>query len=125
MKTKTQLLLAGCLLFAACKNEQAPAPVIPNAGLDCKTARILTGYAYQAIQVNCTSRGCHTGAIPRGRADFSSPDNLKAYITASKAAFAQRVTSAQADMPPTRFPALTKGMKDSLACWIEHGMPDQ
>ncbi|MBC9911442.1 hypothetical protein [Chitinophaga varians] len=125
MKKKTQLLLAGVILLAACKNEQAPAPVIPNEGLDCQKARIVTTYAYQAIQVNCTSRGCHTGAIPRGRADFSTPDNLKAYITASRAVFTQRVTSAQADMPPSRFPALSKGMKDSLACWIEKGMPDQ
>ncbi|NML36664.1 hypothetical protein HHL17_05585 [Chitinophaga sp. G-6-1-13] len=125
MKKKTHLLLAGVILLAACKNEQAPAPVIPNEGLDCKVARIVTTYVYQAMQVNCTSRGCHTGNIPRGRADFSTPDNLKAYITASRAVFIQRVTSAQADMPPSRFPALSKGMKDSIACWIERGMPDQ
>lgn len=106
----------------ACKNEQAPAPQVKTA---CDTAKIFTSYAVAVIQSNCTSKGCHPGGNSPAAANFSSADRIKAYIAAKPGIFAQRVTGPQADMPPAAFTALSQGAKDSLACWVNHGMPDQ
>ncbi|MCW3462872.1 hypothetical protein [Chitinophaga nivalis] len=125
MKTIVWLLAGGCLWLTACKNEQAPAPVLPvDTTFRCEKARVTTAYVFEALQVNCTSRKCHPGRGPVA-ADFSTPEKLKTYISNSRAVFEARVTGPQANMPPSRFPPLTKGMKDSIACWISKGMPDQ
>ncbi|WP_143159818.1 hypothetical protein [Chitinophaga jiangningensis] len=117
-------ILAGgiCLYAMACKNEQAPAPQVKTA---CDTAKIFTSYAVAVIQANCTSRGCHPGGNAPAAANFSTAQGIKAYITARPNIFAERVTGPQADMPPAAFKALSQGTKDSLACWVNHGMPDQ
>lgn len=125
MKMKICLFLSGYILLSACKNEEAPAPAKPGDKFDCSTAKITTAYAYAVIQANCTDRFCHPGGNSPANADFSTPEKLKSYISGRRAVFALRVTSAQADMPPGGFPALSAGMRDSIACWIEHGMPDQ
>ncbi|WP_113615613.1 hypothetical protein [Chitinophaga flava] len=121
MKLRTYLFLSGFVLAAACKNEQAVAPASVDGKFDCNVALVTTSYVYNVVTANCTSRGCHRA----GGSDFSTADKLKSYISASRAVFTQRVTSAQATMPPSRFPALSQGTKDSIACWIEKGMPDK
>ncbi|NSL88937.1 hypothetical protein ECE50_018995 [Chitinophaga sp. Mgbs1] len=116
------LLVSAIALITSCKNEQAPAPV--SGGLDCSKAKIDSSYVAAAIRTNCTSRGCHRGGastIP----DFSSALKLKQFINNKPAVFALRVTGPQANMPPQRFPPLSQGMKDSLACWVARGMPDK
>lgn len=113
-----------CVLLAACKNEQAPAPV--SGGLDCDAAHITTATVFATIQANCTSRGCHPGGFSPAVADFSTEAKLKAYINTNRAVFEARVTGPQADMPQSMsFPALSQGLKDSIACWIAKGLPDQ
>ncbi|WP_143304539.1 hypothetical protein [Chitinophaga vietnamensis] len=120
---KNLFLFLGCLLVA-CKNEEAPKP--SSGAVDCSTAKITTAYAYAVVQANCTNRGCHPGGNSPSVADFSTSDKLKAYINGKRAIFESMVTGPQADMPQSQgFPALSQGMKDSLACWIGHGMPDQ
>jgi len=122
--TRNKLFLLACLLLAACKNDKAPAPV--SGGINCDVAKITTTYVFASIQANCTSRGCHPGGNSPAVADFSTADKLKTYINTHRAMFELRVTGPQADMPQTQaFPALSQGMKDSIACWIAHGLPDQ
>ncbi|MEC5148268.1 hypothetical protein [Chitinophaga sp. 212800010-3] len=122
--TRAKLFLLACILLGACKNEQAPAPV--SGGVNCGTGGIKTSYVSAAISANCTSRGCHPGGNSPAVADFSTPDRLKAYINAHRVVFELRVTGPQADMPQSQsFPPLTQGMKDSIACWLANGMPDQ
>ncbi|PSL49786.1 hypothetical protein CLV51_1011122 [Chitinophaga niastensis] len=121
---KITLFLLGCFLITACKNDKAPAPT--SGGVNCDVAKISTAYVFAAIQANCTSRNCHPGGNSPTVADFSTPDKLKAYINTKRAIFELRVTSAQADMPQSQqLPPLSQGMKDSIACWIAHGLPDQ
>ncbi|HVI46920.1 MAG TPA: hypothetical protein VM802_18720 [Chitinophaga sp.] len=120
MRSKILLLFSGCLLVLSCKNEQAPAPVKPvdPNKVDCSKAKINTSYVLGAIKTNCTDRGCH-------RSMFSTPEGLKGYIGTKRETFEQRALSEQATMPPARFPRLSQGMKDSIACWIGRGMPDE
>jgi hypothetical protein len=119
----TPFLLAS-LLFAACKNDKAPAPV--SGGINCDVAKITTSYVLAAVQANCTSRNCHPGGNSPVVADFSTADKLKGYINTHRSLFELRVTGPQADMPQSQvYPPLSQGMKDSIACWIAHGLPDQ
>lgn len=122
--TRIKLFFMACLLLAACKNEQAPAPV--SGGVDCDAAHITTATVFAIIQANCTSRGCHPGGNSPALADFSTEAKLKTFINANRTVFEARVTGPQADMPQSMsFPALSQGMKDSIACWIAKGLPDQ
>lgn len=123
MRRITLFLLAS-LLFAACKNDQAPAPV--SGGVNCDVAKITTAYVFAAMQANCTSRNCHPGGNSPTVADFSTAEKIKAYINTHRSTYELRVTGPQADMPQSQvFPPLSQGMKDSIACWIAHGLPDQ
>jgi hypothetical protein len=120
---KKLLILTGCCWLFACKNEEAPKPA--TGEFDCSTAKITSSYAVALLQTNCSNRGCHPGGGPPN-ANFSTAANIKAYVTANAATFAARVTGPNADMPQSKgFPALSQAAKDSLACWINHGMPDQ
>ncbi|MBO9729272.1 MAG: hypothetical protein J7623_11605 [Chitinophaga sp.] len=122
--TRIAPFLLICLVFAACKNEQAPPPV--SGGINCDAAKITTSYVLGVVQANCTSRNCHPGGSSPVVADFSTADKLKGYINTHRSTFDLRVTGPQADMPQSMgFPALSQGMKDSIACWIAHGLPDQ
>lgn len=119
--------LLAVLLFViayGCTAEQAPAPDPGIPVTACDTAKITSTYVLTAIEGNCTSRGCHKGTGSTASSDFSSLPKLKAYLTTNEAIFRQRVTSVTADMPPSRYPALTQGMRDSIDCWIKHGMPE-
>jgi hypothetical protein len=121
---KTNLLAV--LLFVVaygCTAEHAPAPDPGITLTACDTAVITSSYVLTAIEGNCTSRGCHKGTGSTASSDFTTYDKLKAYLTANEALFKQRVTSATADMPPSRFAPLTQGMRDSIDCWIAHDMP--
>jgi hypothetical protein len=122
--TRNKRFLLACLLLAACKNDQAPAPV--SGGVNCDAAVITTAYVLASIQANCTSRGCHPGGNSPAGADFSTAEKIKTYINTNRAMFELRVTGPQADMPQSQaFPAISQGMRDSIACWIAHGLPDQ
>jgi hypothetical protein len=111
--------------LAACSNKEAAKPSGDGSSLDCDKATITAAYAFAAIQTKCSNRACHPGGNSPAVADFSTLVKLKAYINANQSTFALRVTSAQADMPQSQtYPPLTKGMRDSLACWISKGMPD-
>lgn len=124
MRRITFFLFVSLLFAAACKNEQAPSPV--SGGVNCDVAKITTSYALAAIQTNCTNRGCHPGGNSPVVADFSTATTLKAYINTHRSTFELRATGSLADMPQSQgFPALSQGMKDSIACWIAHGLPDQ
>ena len=124
MKRITSFLLAS-MLFAACKNDKAVAPA-PSGGFNCDAAKITTPYVLAALQANCTSRNCHPGGNSPAVANFTTADNIKGYINTHRALFELRVTGPQADMPQSQvYPPLSQGMKDSIACWIAHGLPDQ
>lgn len=122
---KTNLL--AILLFVVaygCTAEQAPAPDPGITVTACDTAVITSSYILTAIEGNCTSRGCHKGTGSTASTNFTTYAGLKAYLTSNEALFKERVTSANADMPPSRFAPLTKGMRDSIDCWLSHGMPE-
>jgi hypothetical protein len=122
--TRITFFLLATLLFVACKNEQAPAPV--SGGVNCDVAKITTPYVLAAMQANCTSRNCHPRGNSTTLANFTTAEKLKAYINTNRAVYELRVTSPQADMPQAMgYPPLSQGMKDSIACWIAHGLPDQ
>ncbi|SFD25513.1 hypothetical protein SAMN05518672_1011296 [Chitinophaga sp. CF118] len=115
------LLLA---LAYGCTAEQAPAPDPGIPVTACDTAVITSSYVLTSIAGNCTSRGCHKGTGATASSDFTTYAKLKTYLTSNEAIFRSRVISADADMPPSRFPDLSVGMRDSIACWISHGMPE-
>lgn len=122
---KTNLLAVLLFIVAyGCTAEQAPAPDPGITLTACDTAVITSSYVLTAIAGNCTSRGCHKGTGSTAATDFTTYAKLKAYLDVNKAIFQERVTSAGADMPPSRFAPLTQGMRDSLECWISHGMPE-
>lgn len=123
MKTNLLAVLLFVLAYG-CTAEQAPAPGPGITLTACDTAVITSSYVLTAIAGNCTSRGCHKGTGSTASSDFTTYAKLKAYLTINEALFRQRVTSETADMPPRRFPALSKGMRDSIDCWISHKMPE-
>jgi hypothetical protein len=112
-----------CILVYGCTAEQAPAPDPGIPVTACDTAVITSSYVLTAIAGNCTSRGCHKGTGSTASTNFTTYDGLKSYLTANEAIFRERVTSAAADMPPGSSPKLPQGMRDSINCWLSHGMP--
>ncbi len=115
------VLLAACLL-TACTSEQAPEP---TSNTDCATVDVKTARIYELVQQHCTNRSCHPGTGSPLLADFSTPVKLKSYITANGASWAFRVTASNADMPQSQgYPALSRAVRDSIACWVSKGMPD-
>jgi len=122
---KTNLLAVLLFIVAyGCTAEQAPAPDPGITLTACDTAVITSSYVLTTIAGNCTSRGCHKGTGSTAATDFTTYAKLKAYLDVNKAIFQERVTSVGADMPPARFPQLTQTMRDSIECWISHGMPE-
>ncbi len=114
-------LLAACLL-AACTSEQAPEPTANN---ECSTVNVNTARIYEIVQQNCTNRSCHPGTGSPLISDFSTPAKLKSYISANGASWTFRVTGTNADMPQSQgYPALSRAVRDSIACWVSKGMPD-
>lgn len=112
-------------MLVACTNKEAPQPAGAGSSVNCGTANITSAYAFAVIQTNCSNRACHPGGNSPEVADFSTLAKLKAYVNSRKSIFELRVTSAQADMPQSQtYPPLSRGMRDSLACWIAKGMPD-
>ncbi len=112
------------LVYSACTSEQAPKPEDKNFA--CDTAVITSARIYTIIQQKCTNFGCHPGGGSPVGANFGTLASLKAYITLNGGTFAERVTSVNADMPQSQgFPELPRAVRDSIACWISKGMPDQ
>jgi hypothetical protein len=112
------------LVYSACTSEQAPKPEDKNFA--CDTAVITSPRMFAVIQRNCTVFGCHPGSNSPIAANFSSLANLKSYINDNGGTFAERVTGPNADMPQSQgMPELPKAVRDSIACWISKGMPDQ
>lgn len=111
------------LLFVySCTAEKAPAPdpgIPPTA---CDTAVITSAYIMTTISTSCTAGACHKGTGNFVVSDFSTLEKLKTYLSANTALFKERVTSANADMPPRG--KLSQGTRDSIDCWLSHGMPD-
>jgi hypothetical protein len=121
------LLLPATLLFMllyGCTAEQAPAPDPGITVTACDTAVIKSDYVLTVIAGSCTSRGCHKGTGSTASTDFTTYAKLKAYLVTNEALFKQRVTSAEADMPPGSSPKLAQGVRDSINCWLSHGMPE-
>lgn len=86
---------------------------------------ITSARIYAIVQTNCTNRSCHPGGGSPVVADFSSLAKLKAYIGSNGSTFRTRVTGPNADMPQSMgFPALPGAVRDSIACWMDKGMPD-
>lgn len=121
---KASLVPVWLMLIAyGCTAEQAPAPdpgIQPTA---CDTAVISSAYIMTAMHDKCTSRGCHAGTGNFVVSDFSTLAKLKTYLGANEALFKERVTGPNADMPPGPN-KLSQGMRDSIDCWLSHGMPD-
>lgn len=111
-----------CCAYAwSCSSEKAPEP--SNAA--CDTMMVTSARIYAIIQASCTNFNCHPGGGSPVVADFSSLAGLKSYIGSHGADFRLRVTSTNADMPQSQgFPPLPRAVRDSIACWIEKGMPD-
>ncbi|WP_341834403.1 hypothetical protein WJU16_15530 [Chitinophaga pollutisoli] len=115
------VLLAGCFL-SACTSEQAPEP---SASADCASVNVTTTRIYEIVQQNCTNRNCHPGGSSPLISDFSTPAKLKNYISANGENWMFRVTHSNADMPQSQgYPALSRAVRDSIACWVNKGMPD-
>ncbi|MGX5818523.1 hypothetical protein ACWKWU_10025 [Chitinophaga lutea] len=109
-------------LIAACTSEQAPAP---GPSVDCATTNITSTRVFTLVQQNCSSRGCHPGGSSPNGSDFSTLAKLKSYITANGDMWRLRVTGPQADMPQSQnYPELPRTVRDSIACWVQKGMPD-
>ncbi len=111
------------LLVYGCTAEKAPAPdsgITVNA---CDTAVITSAYILTAVSDKCTSRGCHKGTGSTASTNFTTYAGIKAYIASNETLWKSRVTGADADMPPGST-KLRQGMKDSINCWISHGMPE-
>jgi hypothetical protein len=120
---KTALFPLVLMLFVySCTAEQAPAPdpgIPPTA---CDTAVITSAYIMTTISSKCTNGSCHKGTGNFVVSDFSTLEKLKTYLNANEALFRERVTSANADMPPRG--KLSEGTRDSINCWLSHGMPE-
>lgn len=120
---RTALLPVLVLLFVySCTAEQAPAPepgITPTA---CDTAVITSAYIMTTISTSCTNGACHKGTGNFVVSDFSTLEKLKTYLNGNEALFRERVTGPNADMPPRG--KLSEGKRDSINCWLNHGMPD-
>ena len=93
--------------------------------LACDTVLVTSARIYAIIQANCTNQNCHPGGGAPVIADFSTLANFKSYISSNSTNFKLRVTSANADMPQSQgFPPLPRAVRDSIACWVDKGMPD-
>lgn len=111
-----------CAGYAACTSEQAPKP---DSTVDCATTVVTSARIYQIVQQNCTNRSCHPGGGAPLIADFSSLAKLKSYINGNTNSWRIRVTDLNADMPQSQgYPALSRLTRDSIACWVNKGMPD-
>jgi hypothetical protein len=110
-----------CAYIWSCSSEKGPEPL--NSA--CENMSITSARVYAIVQTNCSNRGCHPGGSSPGVADFSSLAKLKTYISSNGSTFRTRVTGPNADMPQALgFPALSTAVKDSIACWVDKGMPD-
>ena len=111
-----------CAGYAACTSEQAPKP---GVAVNCESTVVTSARIYAIVQQNCTNRSCHPGGSSPIIADFSSLAKLKSYINANGSSWRQRVTDPAADMPQAvGYPALPRAVRDSIACWVNKGMPD-
>lgn len=111
-----------CAGYAACTSEQAPKP---GNTVDCDNTVVTSARIYQIVQQNCTNRSCHPGGGAPIVADFSSLAKLKSYISSNTNSWRLRVTDLNADMPQSQsYPALPRAVRDSIACWVNKGMPD-
>lgn len=110
-----------CAYVWSCSSEKGPEP--SNAA--CDTVMVTSARIYAIIQANCTNQNCHPGGGAPVVADFSTLAKFKSYISSNSANFKLRVTSANADMPQSQgFPPLPQAVRDSIACWVDKGMPD-
>jgi len=123
MQTLAVAVLLVSLLVYGCTAEKAPAPDSGITVTACDTAVITSAYILTAVSDKCTSRGCHKGTGSTASTNFTTYSGIKGYITSNEALWKSRVTGAEADMPPGAT-KLTQGMKDSIDCWISHGMPE-
>lgn len=122
MQTPLLVVLLLSLLVYGCTAEEAPAPD-PGVPLTaCDTAVIKSAYVLKVVSDYCTTR-CHKGTGSTASTNFTTVAGIKGYISANEGVWKERVTSANADMPPGAN-KLTQGMKDSINCWISHGMPE-
>lgn len=113
------MLFAG---YTACTSEQAPKPA---SEVNCESTVVTSARIYAIVQQNCTNRGCHPGGSSPINADFSSLAKLKSYINVNGSSWRQRVTDPAADMPQSvGYPSLPRAVRDSIACWVNKGMPD-
>lgn len=121
MKTAFASVLAGAFLYLSCKTSEAPKPAgSTECSMDIRTAAI-----QRIVTTNCVNRGCHPGQTSPAIANFSTPDQLKNYISGNKVLFSAHVTSVDADMPGSQgFSPLGASTRDSIACWISNGMQD-
>lgn len=111
-----------CAGYVACTSEKAPQP---GTTVSCENTVVTSARIYAIVQQNCTNRSCHPGGSSPLNADFSSLAKLKNYITTNGTTWRQRVTDAAADMPQSvGYPALPRPVRDSIACWVNKGMPD-
>jgi hypothetical protein len=120
---KAALFPVMLMLFVySCTAEEAPAPDPGIPKTACDTAVITSAYVMTTISARCTNGACHKGTGNFVVSDFSTLPKLKTYLSANESLFRERVTSANADMPPRG--KLSQGMRDSIDCWLNHGMPD-
>lgn len=115
-------VLMCCAGYVACTSEQAPKP---GTSVSCESTVVTSARIYAIIQQNCTNRSCHPGGSSPLVADFSTLAKLKTYINANGSNWRLRVTGATADMPQALgYPPLSQATRDSIACWVDKGMPD-
>ncbi|RPE14000.1 hypothetical protein EGT74_10955 [Chitinophaga lutea] len=115
-------VLLTCAGYVACTSEQAPKP---GTSVNCATTVVTSARIYAIVQQNCTNRNCHPGSGAPLNADFSSLAKLKSYISNNGTSWRARVTDLTADMPQFMgYPALSRATRDSIACWVNKGMPD-
>lgn len=111
-----------CTGYVACTSEKAPEP---GTTVSCENTVVTSARIYAIVQQNCTNRSCHPGGSSPLIADFSTLAKLKSYIATNGTSWRLRVTGPSADMPQfTGYPPLTRATRDSIACWVEKGMPE-
>lgn len=120
---RTALYPVMLMLFVySCTAEQAPAPDQGIPKTACDTAVITSAYVMATIATSCTNGPCHKGTGNFVISDFTTLEKLKTYLKSNEAYFRERVTGPDADMP--RNGTISKGTRDSIDCWLNHGMPD-